>query len=321
MVVATPRPDALAAAPPRPTPPSGVGAGSARSTPEPDTTVAQITPTPAFIAATPLPPPPGEPVTVLIIGIDKRPGEASAAHADSLILARLDPTDGSAALLSLPRDLWVDIPGFGAARINEAYRFGESRRLPGGGAVLTARTVNRLLGLRIDYYVVVDFQGFVALIDALGGVRVDVQRPLYDRHYPTMNYGTMEVFFAAGEQEMDGASALIYSRIRHTDSDFQRIQRQQQVIAAVVARLRERGTLRNLLEVDRLSYALRDYVRTDMPHERALGLIWALRELEPEAVERLVVSPEMVQVGVGSDRFAELPDQDALRALARRLVD
>lgn len=284
--------------------------------------VADPTVAPAAAAIQPLWAPPipdaGGPITILVLGVDRRPDETRPPRTDALLVVHLDPDNGRAAVLSLPRDLWVAIPGQAPNRINSAYAAGEAHT-PGSGVALARATVSNLLDIPIDGYVMVDFQGFVGLVDAIGGITVNVERELYDSRYPSATNGYQEVYFAPGPTKMDGATALIYSRIRHPDSDFQRIRRQQEVIAGVVARLRERGVMRNLVEAEELTAALRDYVRTDISHERALGLLWALRKLEPGQVRRLAVGPEMVTMGVGKDLYAEQPDLWAIRQLASHL--
>jgi anionic cell wall polymer biosynthesis LytR-Cps2A-Psr (LCP) family protein len=124
--------------------------------------------------------------------------------------------------------------------------------------------------------------------------------------------------FLPGPQQMDGATALTYSRVRHPDSDFERIKRQQAVLVAIGARLRERGDLQNLLAADQITAALRSYVQMDIPQERVLGLVWALRELDPARVERYTVDENMVTFGLGGDQYAELAAPGAIESLVQQ---
>jgi len=259
-------------------------------------------------------------VTVLLLGTDRRPGENVTPRSDAVLVARIDPARKRVALLSLPRDLWVAIPGHGNNRLNAAYLWGERDGPPGGGLALARATVSDTLGLPIDYGVVVDFRGFAGIIDALGGVNVDVPRPLVDREFPTADYRVTTVRFAAGRQRMDGARALAYARIRHPDSDFERGLRQQAVLVAIAERLHERGDLATWFAARRVSAALVGYVQTDMPVERMLELIWALRDLDPAAVERYAFTEADVRFGVDNDRIAQAPRPGVVERYARLLL-
>jgi LCP family protein required for cell wall assembly len=263
-------------------------------------------------------PEPGEPITILLLGNDQRPGEKTVPRTDSIMVARIDPQSGRVALLSFPRDLIVQIPGYGSTRINAAYVWGETYNAPGGGMALASSTISNLIGKPINYVVMVDFAGFIGAIDSIGGVTVNVTKELYDPQFPTMDYGYTEAHFEVGPQHMDGITALTYSRIRHPDSDFRRIERQQAVLVAIGARLKERGDLQNLVDADQITGALREYVRMDIPRDRLLGLVWALRNLDSTAVEHYTIDENMVTFGLGEDRYAELPDTNALSAVVRR---
>jgi LCP family protein required for cell wall assembly len=261
------------------------------------------------------------PVTILLLGADRRPGEEATPRSDAILVVRAEPARGRVAVLSLPRDLWAPIPGHGSNRLNSAYLWGERDGPPGGGMALARAAVGDLLGVPIDYVAVADFRGFVGLIDAIGGITVDVERPLVDTRFPTADRRYTTVRFAAGPQRMDGATALTYARIRHPDSDFGRGLRQQAVLLAVVERLRERGDLANLLAAERTAAALAGYVQTDMPADRLLALAWALRDLDAAAVERYALSEADVIFGVDNDRFAQRAREGALERAARELMD
>lgn len=266
------------------------------------------------------PPPPGEAVTVLVLGNDRRPGEEEVPRTDVVMLIHVDPEQERIAMLSLLRDLWIEIPGYGASRINSAYRLGELYGGPGVGLQTARETVSNLLDISIDHVVMVDFQGFIGLIDALGGITVDIEKELYDEQFPTMDYGYQVAHFLPGPEKMDGQRALMYSRIRHPDSDFMRIRRQQTVTRAIGERLRERGDLQNILAADQITAALVGYVQTDMPQERILGLIWAFRSYDSSQVERYPMTGDMVSMGVGSDQYALLPNPGTPELLRQQLL-
>ncbi|NJM07473.1 LCP family protein [Candidatus Gracilibacteria bacterium] len=258
--------------------------------------------------------------TILLLGTDRRPGESGIPRTDAVMLLRIERDTQRIALLSFPRDLWVSIPGFGFNRINSAFVWGEYYGWPGGGWALTRETVSSLIDAPIDYTVMVDFESFIRIIDAIGGVTIDVQQELYDASYPTMNYGYQLAYFAAGEQTMDGATALMYSRIRHPDSDFERVRRQQSIIVAIGQKLRDRGELRNLLDAEALSEALVGNVQTDMPRAQMIDLAWSLRAIDLAAIERYSVNPAMVSRGVDNDSYALVPDRVQLGRLVNNFL-
>jgi LCP family protein required for cell wall assembly len=314
---------------PSPTPAIGASSTPIHAAAAPGATPTQARPSattrPAATRAppatpTPQAPPAGEPMTVLLLGSDRRPGEEGPSRTDAVIIVRIDPIRHRVALLSLPRDLMVEIPGYGQTRINAANVWGEIYGAPGGGVALARETVGNLLGIPIDYSIYIDFEGFIGAIDALGGVTVDVQKELYDPEFPTMDYGYTVAHFLPGPQRLDGATALMYSRIRHPDSDFARMRRQQQVLAGVVGAVRDQNALESLKRLEDLTTALRGYVKTDIPEDRLLGLAWALRDISSEQIERYLVDENMVSFGAGDDRWAEFVQPASITGLVRELM-
>ena len=187
-----------------------------------------------------------DPTTILVIGTDggRAAGRGDANRSDSLLLLRTDPGKHRLSYLSIPRDLRVEIPGYGTSKINAANQI--------GGPALTIDTVRALTGLPIDHVVVVDFDGFRELIDALGGITVDVPKPIlsnpFDCPYKPKKCREWEGWrFRKGPQHMDGRRALVYSRIRTnqldpSDTDISRGTRQQAVADAVGDEIASLGT-------------------------------------------------------------------------------
>lgn len=175
-----------------------------------------------------------ERVTILLLGIDQRCDEIGPTRTDTMMLLTMDPVGLSAAVLSLPRDLWVEIPGFGPDKINQANFLGESYEYPGGGPGLAVDTVESSLGIQVDHYVTVNFDAFVQLVDEIGGIDIEVPEVIRDDQYPDNCYGYDPFFMPAGPQHMDGQTALKYARTRVTfGGDVDRASRQQMVILAV----------------------------------------------------------------------------------------
>jgi LCP family protein required for cell wall assembly len=186
------------------------------------------------------------PATTLVVGTDggRAPGREGARRSDSLLLMRTDPGTHRISYLSIPRDLRVDIPGYGSGKINAANQV--------GGPALTLATVRNLTGLPIHHVIVVDFDGFKDLIDALGGIDITVPKPIlsnrFDCPHPPRRCGSWEGWrFGKGKQHMDGRRALVYSRIRTnqldpSESDITRTSRQQAVAEAVGDEIASFGT-------------------------------------------------------------------------------
>jgi LCP family protein required for cell wall assembly len=172
-------------------------------------------------------------INILLLGTDTRVGELGASRTDTMIVVTVDPQSKTAGMLSIPRDLWVAIPGYSENRINVAHFLGERDKYPGGGPALAKKTVQYTLGIPIHYYVRINFEGFEKIIDAIGGVAIDVKEAVHDTKYPDNNYGYMTVDIPAGVQKMDGKTALQYARARHGSSDFSRARRQQEVLKAI----------------------------------------------------------------------------------------
>jgi len=229
-----------------------------------------------------------ERVNILILGIDKRPDELEnrdPIRTDTMMVLTIDPKSKTAAMLSLPRDLWVPIPVKDGTvvhdRINAAHVFGDLYKYPGGGPALAVRTVEYNLGVKIHHFVKIDFEGFSRMIDALGGVTVELDQPLIDNQYPTPDYGIMRINIPAGVQHLDGEKALWLARSRHMDSDFGRIKRQQQLMMAV----REKVLQINVLpKLPKLWSEFRNAVDTDMNLPQIIGLAMVAKDIKRDSI-------------------------------------
>ena len=226
---------------------------------------------------------------VLMLGIDSRPGEGVATRADTIILVTVDPRQPYVGMLSIPRDLYINIPGYGFQRINAAHVFAESNN-PGTGPALVEQTIESNFGVPVDRFVRLNFQGFVAIVDAAGGITIDVPYYFVDYEYPTPDYGTMIVEFQAGIQHMNGERALQYARIRHGSSDFQRAERQQQVIEALFRQLLNPT---NWWRWPAVYMAFIQYVDTDLTILDGIALVPALLWVGPGGIDRRVLDSDM----------------------------
>jgi LCP family protein required for cell wall assembly len=222
-------------------------AADAPPRPTPTTYYAPATPV-VYAPPAPLPSthPATKPVTVLLLGVDRRSATGGTNNTDTLLLFYLDPETQRAAMLSIPRDLYVDIPGHNQNRINTAYAYGE--RDGTGGLALARQTVSATLGIPVDHAVLIDFTVFVTVVDAIGGIDVDVPYDIYDPTYPDSGIGYDPFYITAGSHHLDGATALKYARTRATvGGDFGRTARQRQVVMAVRDRVLNLDLLPSLI--------------------------------------------------------------------------
>ena len=241
-------------------------------------------------------------VTVLVMGLDYRDWSQGdgPARTDSMMLLTMDPLTNSAGILSIPRDLWVTIPGFENGRINTAYFLGESYQVPGGGPALAARTVEQLLGIPIHYYAQVDFSSFVRFVDEIGGVKIDIPDPIkvdiIGRPHP--------ITLKAGVQTLYGEYALAYARARNSQGgDFDRSQRQQQVVLAI----RDQVLSHNLVPLlvtkgPALYQELSSGMRTNLGLDEMIKLAVFAQQIPRENIARAAISTQHVLLGESPDK-------------------
>jgi len=250
-------------------------------------------------------------MNILLIGLDQREDEAGPWRADTLILITMDPDEGTAGALSIPRDLWVPIPSFGEDRINSAYFYGEMRGGEEEGARLTVETAERSFGVPIHRYACFNFVAFRAIIDAIGGITVDVEEAIWDERYPDGHGGTMIVAFDRGLQFMDGETALRYVRTRHGGSDFDRIRRQQKVLWAIRDKVR---ALDILPKVPGLIQALGENVQTDLELREIVAMAQFVLALDSGSMVLRSVDANMtVAEATTSGSDVLVPDWKAIR--------
>lgn len=254
-------------------------------------------------------------VNVLVMGLDYRDWEAGEIpHSDTMILLTLDPVNNTAGIVSIPRDLWVNIPGFYYAKINTAYYLGELNNLPGGGAALASETVEELLGVPVHYYAQIDFQAFVDFIDHIEGVRLTFDEPMVLDRIGKWNTVTIE----PGRITLPGEYALAYVRSRSTEGgDFDRAERQQILIMAVRDRILEFDMLPTLIaNAPEIYEDLSAGINTNMSLKEVIQLAWSAFEVERDDISQVIISNEYVTLGVSSDELDILiPIPDKIRLL------
>jgi LCP family protein required for cell wall assembly len=264
---------------------------------------------------TPIPRP--TPINVLLLGTDERPDEGAPMRTDTIILMTLDPASQTAGMLSLPRDLWVPIPGFNiTTKINTAYGMGERSNYPGGGEQLVMDTVGSFVGQPVPYFVRVNFNGFVDLVNLIGGIDVNVAKTIHDDKYPTDDYGVETFHMDAGPQHLDGEMALKYARTRNVDDDYGRSRRQQEVLRAVFEKVRSAEMIPTLLaNAPRLLYTLGNSVATNIPLGKQLELASYVNENPPREIRQLVLDSRYGEETYSAEgAWILLPDRARVRA-------
>lgn len=249
--------------------------------------VAPVTPPAATPPPGPTPAQTGD-INLLLLGTDKRQTSPDW-RTDTLIVVAIRPQQSLIAMLSIPRDLWVNIPGYGPERINAAAYLGESNG--SGGAALIAATLRENLGIRVDAYAQVDFAGLERIIDAMGGVDVDVAQPVDDWIDAGDGKPPVHVRIEAGPQHLNGRAALCYVRSRRGTTDMDRSQRQQQLLLA----LRNAATRPEMLpRLPALMSTLAGTVRTNLRPPDALALLDVALRTRPEGYRARVFDYSMV---------------------------
>lgn len=255
-------------------------------------------------------------VTILILGLDYNDWRAGETpHSDSMMLLTIDPVKKTAAMLSIPRDLWVNIPGFDYGRINEAYFDGEAYNLPGGGAELARQTVEQFIGVPIQYFAVIQFDAFVKIVDELGGVQVKPDQYVCVEEYCGGNESKLQ---PGVSYTLDGTRALAYIRERHTEGgDIDRANRQQQVILSLRNRVLNLMNLPNFFaSIPSLYNDLSSGISTNINLADIIKLGSLALQLDKNNIGRAVIDYTMVLQDTSPDGEAILkPIPEKIRAL------
>lgn len=261
-------------------------------------------------------------ITVLVMGVDRRPGESFATRTDTMIVLSLDPENGTASMLSIPRDLYVEIPGVGRQRINTALPYGAYNGGEAAGAALVAETLNYNLGINIDHYAMLDFQTVIDVVDAVGGLTIDVPYDINDPTYPDMNYGYDPLFIPAGTQTMDGALALKYMRTRHADGDFNRSKRQQQMILAFREAVLADGLASAAGKIRTIYSEVREGVVTDLSITDMLSLANAASIVDRDSIQSAVLDSNYVtDFTTASGAYVLIPRTAEIATLVQELFN
>lgn len=244
-------------------------------------------------------------VTILLMGVDTEvvidaqgqvsPDRVGPARSDTMILLTIDPQSKTAGMMSIPRDLWVNIPGFGYGRINTAYYNGEANKLPGGGPELAMRTVEQVIGVPVQYYAQMEFWAFTRLIEDMGKVNVFIEKKIT---IDPMGPGADKIMLSAGWHKLGGVEALGYVRQRHTDGgDVDRSKRQQNLIMAVRDHVMNPANFPTILaNAPDIYNEIQSGVKTNLTFDDIMRLGMLAKDIPPENIKRGVIDYTMVQL-------------------------
>lgn len=252
-----------------------------------------------------------ERVNILLLGVDQLRGEEGPWRSDTIIVVTVDPKSMTAGILSIPRDLYVEIPGYGEQRINMSHFWGDAYDYPGEGPGLAMRTVEYNFGIPIHYYIRINYQGFREVIDYLGGITINVPEEIWDYRFPDGNYGYMTIHIPAGEQVMNGRTALQYARTRHAGSDFDRLRRQQQVLMAI----RDKALSLDLIpRIPTLARTMGHTITTNLQLGEVIALGQIATQIGAEDI-RFAVIDETMTVPIVLENGADVlfPERDKIR--------
>ena len=208
--------------------------------------------------------------TIMIMGVDERSDDVG--RSDTLMVATIDPQKNEASLLSIPRDTRVAIPKNGYDKINAAYAY--------GGEKLTQRTVEDFLGIRMDHYVIINTHAFQKIIDAIGGIDIDVEKRMYYED-PWDDDGGLVIDLRPGRQHMDGKTAVTYVRYRDEEGDIGRVKRQQKFMRACVDAVTTPAILPRLPGI---IASVIDSVKTDLSVRQMLEFIGTLKQAQAKGL-------------------------------------
>lgn len=259
-----------------------------------------------------------ERVNILLLGVDRRPDE-KFSRTDTMILVTVDPNTKTAGMLSIPRDLWVSIPGYDEDRINKAYFLAQRDNYPGSGPALAMRTVQYNLGVPVHFYAQIDFEGFRQIVDTLGGIDIYVPETIDDPKFPDNNYGYDPFYIEAGQHSLDGYNTLRYARTRATPgSDFSRARRQQAVLLAI----KDKALQLNMVpKIPELWNTMSGAFETNLELIDIVELSQLADEVNPDSIQSAVLDSNYTYDYVVPETGAQvlIPLREKIRALVDQM--
>lgn len=301
---------------PQPTPPPTVAPAD---TAPPSVPTQEPTAEPTTIPTLTMPPA-NRVLNILLLGSDQRAGQTGPWRTDVIMWVTIRRNEKTVGILSIPRDLWVSIPKVGENRANVADYFGETMKYPGGGPALVADTLRNNLGLETHRYIRLNFEAFERVIDAMGGITVDVDCPIEDKFIDDSAPGGFRLLkVPAGLQVMDGKTALMFARSRHGRGDIDRTRRQQRVLMGIRDRALDVGMIPR---IPRIWAALKDSVDTNLSLQEVLSLALLAKDITPQQIHSRVIDYTMVRDWITPEgAMVLLPDRAKIMDAIAHLMD
>ncbi|TKJ31451.1 MAG: hypothetical protein CEE40_01295 [Chloroflexi bacterium B3_Chlor] len=259
-------------------------------------------------------------INILLVGLDQRwQVQHRSFRTDTIMIASLHTETNEGVLLSVPRDLYVEVPGHGKRRINIAHVLGETQGYPGGGPALLMDTIQQDFGIPLHGYVMMNFQGFREIVDLLGGVDIYVEKEIWDNKYPDDRGGEITIHIPAGQQHMEGETLLRYCRTRHGSDDFDRMARQQKALVTIG---RKFLSLQMLPRLPQLLQTMSHTVYTDLSPAVIIRLAGMASEVDPDQIRFVVIDRSLLdpsQRQPGDEPSLLYPDWDKIHALVNQV--
>lgn len=262
-------------------------------------------------------------INILLLGIGGE-GHSGGQLTDTIMIASLKPLTHEAALLSIPRDLYVEVQGTHIKnKINAIKEIGD-KTPDKNGVQLLENTIKDVSGLHIDYYVQLDFNGFIKIVDSMGGIDVNLSNDINDPAYPDAGYGYDPFYIQKGWHHLDGATALKIARSRHsTMGDFDRIERQQEIIRAFRQKIYERYTKFDLIALSDLFLSVSNNMKTDIQPKELPRFYQIIKSIKSNNFTSSTVDTQKylhkINVGLGYTLSADKGDYSAINDLGKNL--
>lgn len=271
--------------------------------------------------------PPGK-FNILLLGIDQRSAlnDAGPFRTDTMMLMSVDPLKKTAGVLSIPRDLWVSIPGFQQGRINTANYLGDANGYPGGGPALAAETVRQLMGIPVSKYILINFDVFTTLVSTIApdGTEICINQTIDDDHYPDAGNGTIRIHFDPGCQILDAERLLQYARTRATEgSDFDRAGRQQEVLKVLREKVLSVGGITAFIsQAPKLWDELTGSLKTNLTLDEILSLGKLVQDIPKDNIHFGVINNLYVDLATTSSGDQVLvPKLNSIRLLIQQVFN
>ncbi len=265
-------------------------------------------------------------INILLLGMGGE-GHDGPYLTDTIIVGSVKPSTGQVALVSIPRDLGVKIPGRGVRKINHANAYGEAKKTDWGAAFAT-EVIEDTFDVDINYYIRLDFSAFKQIIDEVGGITVNVERSFADHTYPADNNDFQTVSFTKGITKMDGDMALKYARSRHGNngegSDFARARRQQKMLLALKKKILSFSTLSNPVRLHNIVKTLDKHITTNMEFSDIIAFVRLAREADTGTMKTVVLDSSVngfLQNGYSPDGAFILESKTGSFKEIRKMID